>query len=554
MNAAKIVIGKMQSNRKTKVIEFLGKGISQACEPANCHSYTEVLALHEASRNIALARVADSYFGYNLDDWAWGVPLSSMLAVIAIQLHELREVHVQTKRFLDNLGIEVESVSGQLDLIGQPLVQVSHKCSRVLDGTLTDTERCDEFSFRVHRDEYPLVANLAVAVAHLALFLLDKRPYFIALHIAAVEAVQTRIQQLLATLSGKFQEAHDRVPIESCEPLRAPDRAALNEALNSADCSIFAGTHRAKRGLRLRFGKRCRAGIAAPALDSALAVGAEPLAGLVVTSDASHGISPLDFCAEKGHNELWSGLWLTPRFGLAPQPVSAGSGALSVRGYLGWWLDRDYHGLTVSEVNCDCDRHADFILSESPVPAGLSYLRTLAPRLLVAPHPGLVQVRRRTAALLHLMDRVFEVIRLLCQCSKWVLLPSVSTAEVHVASHFQFASLFHSPHGSVYACQLVFVVTCKVESHFQKHGPYHLGGKHCLRIAHRCSAYYGADGVSQTQSVTARLLSNERRKSGDCLEELSLSLGKPSLLAFDLGQFQAGLLQSVHEFVSHLIV
>ncbi len=92
----------------------------------------------------------------------------------------------------------------------------------------------------------------------------------------------------------------------------------------------------------------------------------------MLTSEAGHGFSPLDFCAEKSHNKFGSGLWFTPRFGLAPQPVKAGSGALIVSYVLGWWFDRDFHGVTGSECNLDSDNHAAFILPESPVDAGLS--------------------------------------------------------------------------------------------------------------------------------------------------------------------------------------
>jgi hypothetical protein len=60
-----------------------------------------------------------------------------------------------------------------------------------------------------------------------------------------------------------------------------------------------------------------------------------------------------------------------PRSGLAPTPVQAEAGALIVKSYgLGWWLDRDFHGLTVSEANCDRYLHADFILSEAPLTRG----------------------------------------------------------------------------------------------------------------------------------------------------------------------------------------
>jgi hypothetical protein len=44
MDAAEVVIRKMQSNRKTQIIEFLGKGIRQPCEPADRHPNRHILA------------------------------------------------------------------------------------------------------------------------------------------------------------------------------------------------------------------------------------------------------------------------------------------------------------------------------------------------------------------------------------------------------------------------------------------------------------------------------------------------------------------------------
>jgi hypothetical protein len=107
-----------------------------------------------------------------------------------------------------------------------------------------------------------------------------------------------------------------------------------------------------------RFAKNSFAGSAAPALDAPFAVGSEPLAGLVLASLAGHGLSPLDFCGESHHNLVGSGLRLTPRSGLAPQPVSAGSGALNVNGYELWWTHGNLHRGTVrSEVDGDRDYH-----------------------------------------------------------------------------------------------------------------------------------------------------------------------------------------------------
>src|SRR5205823_3026172 len=134
------------------------------------------------------------------------------------------------------------------------------------------------------------------------------------------------------------------------------------------------GSHGAKRGLGLGFRKGCVTRLAAPALDAPFAEVSKLFAGFVLTVRAGHGFSPLDFCAELSHNEFGSRSWFAPRSGLAPQPVSAGSGALNVSYGLGWRFNRDFHGVTVSECDLDADYHADCVLPESPVDAGLSPL------------------------------------------------------------------------------------------------------------------------------------------------------------------------------------
>jgi hypothetical protein len=124
----------------------------------------------------------------------------------------------------------------------------------------------------------------------------------------------------------------------------------------------------------MRFAECGLAGLTAPALNTALTEVTESLAGSVLASGTGHGFSPLDFWRKKPLNliEVW--MRASSASELAPPTAGTGSGALIVSYVLGWWLDRDFHGLTVSEANCDCDRHADFILSESPVAAGLSHL------------------------------------------------------------------------------------------------------------------------------------------------------------------------------------
>jgi hypothetical protein len=62
-------------------------------------------------------------------------------------------------------------------------------------------------------------------------------------------------------------------------------------------------------------------------LDSRFTGEAKPLGLAVLTFNAGHVISPLALGGETSQNRIsWSEAWLTPRFGLAPQPASTEAG------------------------------------------------------------------------------------------------------------------------------------------------------------------------------------------------------------------------------------
>src|SRR5206468_3155560 len=83
------------------------------------------------------------------------------------------------------------------------------------------------------------------------------------------------------------------------------------------------------------------AGIAAPALNAALTEVSKPLAGLMLTFEAGHLISPLALCGETSQNICGSEAWVTPRFGLAPTSVDAEAGVLNQ--LFNWWRRHSLH-------------------------------------------------------------------------------------------------------------------------------------------------------------------------------------------------------------------
>ena len=186
------------------------------------------------------------------------------------------------------------------------------------------------------------------------------------------------MHQSLATLASENDEnekTHDRVAIDAGEPLCTANRAAFDEALDHTQCGVLARPHRAKHGLGLRLRKRGIARCTAPTLNAPFTVSAEPLAGSVLAFEAGHGLFSACVLREKPYNRFEVQIAASPAIWIKPRLTLAGQSGLLLRNCgLGWWLDRDLYGLTVSKRDYYSDSHADFILPESPVPAGLSPL------------------------------------------------------------------------------------------------------------------------------------------------------------------------------------
>ncbi len=130
MDPTEVLIRKVNRQRKLEIIQFLAKRIGQTRESAKLHPHGQILPFHKTSGDVPKTRIADSHLGYNLDDWSWGVTLIPVLAVIAVQLHKLREVHVQPECVCNSILIEGESIRSQLDLIRQTLLQIKYEAAR----------------------------------------------------------------------------------------------------------------------------------------------------------------------------------------------------------------------------------------------------------------------------------------------------------------------------------------------------------------------------------------------------------------------------------------
>jgi hypothetical protein len=255
MNAAEIVIRKMQIHSSPKILQFPRKGVRQARESAKLHSDGQVLPLHKTGRDVLGIRVAAADFGYNLRDRSWGVALISVLAIVSVELRKLREVRISRERFFHGLAVEDVGVSGQLDaVISDPIPQVAHEGLCVGAGSFADQERGNKLRIRVHGDENPLVAEVSrIILSDVSRLLHQERPDFIALDTAAGQLAHLAIHQSLGAFASQDKQPHDRVPIESGQPFRGSDRAALKKAMQSTFRRFRTRQERIAGELRVRF-------------------------------------------------------------------------------------------------------------------------------------------------------------------------------------------------------------------------------------------------------------------------------------------------------------
>jgi hypothetical protein len=120
MNATEIVIREMQGDGGFQVRSLLAERIRQSGESSASHAKGEVLPLHEASGDVLGVGIAGSDLGYNLRDWAWGVPPFGRIKLSMIEhLDKLREVYIQPEAHGYGSGVVDKAVRGELSRRGE---------------------------------------------------------------------------------------------------------------------------------------------------------------------------------------------------------------------------------------------------------------------------------------------------------------------------------------------------------------------------------------------------------------------------------------------------
>ena len=152
MNAAEIVIGKMQRDSSFEMRQLFAERIGKPRKTAHLHSHRQILPFDKASRDVIFVRPSVDDLGYNLPDSWWGVPRvgAIVLSVIPEQFHKLSEVGLPCKDAL-NRAVEVIAVRRDLKpLLGQALLKSRQEFNRRFLRALADLEVRHKLGYR-HR-------------------------------------------------------------------------------------------------------------------------------------------------------------------------------------------------------------------------------------------------------------------------------------------------------------------------------------------------------------------------------------------------------------------
>jgi hypothetical protein len=131
----------MQASRGFQVCQFLAESIVSR---VNLRTAIRIVKFCLSTKLVEMC--SGSGFPVRTLDRTWGVPrIGVMLAIIAEQVCQLREVHVQPKGIRDARRAVIQSIGSDLCSPIDATIQVPQKSSRILSAALADTKRGDEF-------------------------------------------------------------------------------------------------------------------------------------------------------------------------------------------------------------------------------------------------------------------------------------------------------------------------------------------------------------------------------------------------------------------------
>lgn len=320
---AEVVPNEIEGQCRFQILPLLGERISQAGEPANLHSQSQIRPLNMRCTNLAEFGIAPLRDWDRIDYFGGGIP---GLAITASGIHfdELREINTSAKAHMNGINERLESIRRDLEMARRGLLQFLREGHCVAGRSPSKVP--SQHGLGISLDRYKAIGIPAhrVAVCIVLLFTSDESPYLVALNIADGQGVDSVFQKALTFAAHLDKQRKNCGVVKAGEAFNGANGASLSEKLNRLGRLFERCVHRAQRR-GVIFGESLAALLAAESL-KAVAV-ASKLFTLRLAVVAGHE-ALVDFLTEKPHNECVTfRCGLRPRLDLAPSIVSAIGGA-----------------------------------------------------------------------------------------------------------------------------------------------------------------------------------------------------------------------------------
>ncbi len=94
VDAAEIVVHKMQRHSRFQIIQLLAKSVCQSRESAHRHSHREVLSLYKRHADVLRIGMSSDPLGYRLHEPRWGISAIWAFWKMAVNLNQLHKINV----------------------------------------------------------------------------------------------------------------------------------------------------------------------------------------------------------------------------------------------------------------------------------------------------------------------------------------------------------------------------------------------------------------------------------------------------------------------------
>ena len=128
MNAAEIVVHRVEGDRIGMVLNFFGEGVGEPGKAPHSHTHREILAFDEARRNVL--RVGVSRYGFHFAACAGRRTVARFLLAGLIRFDQHSIVNVASERAFHRLQICLVAIGGQLNPMREPRSKIFNQGGR----------------------------------------------------------------------------------------------------------------------------------------------------------------------------------------------------------------------------------------------------------------------------------------------------------------------------------------------------------------------------------------------------------------------------------------